>query len=64
MLTFINIYFLLMLPIVISVQAHIRSGKGKAPEGFTQHLVLFINIIINMPFWYILFVKELFKRKK
>jgi hypothetical protein len=53
-----------MLPIVISIQRHIRSGKGKVPEGFMQNMVLFINIAINMPIWYFLTIKELFRRKK
>jgi hypothetical protein len=53
-----------MLPIVISIQTHIRSGKAKPPDGFMANLVLFINIAINMPVWYILMIKELITRKK
>lgn len=63
MLTFINVYMLLMLPMVISIGKHIKKS-GKAPVGLSQNLILFINMVINMPMWYILTTKELFSRKK
>jgi hypothetical protein len=52
-----------MLPMVISIGKHIKKS-GKAPVGLSQNLILFINMVINMPMWYILTTKELFSRKK
>jgi len=60
---FLNLYLLLMLPMVISVNKELRK-MGMNQLGIVQGILLFINMIITLPFWYFLFIKELFFKKK
>ena len=54
---------LLMFPMIIGVTKELKKQKIVV-NGFLSNLILFINLIITLPMWYYLTIKDFFKKKK
>jgi hypothetical protein len=63
MLIILNVYMLLMLPYLISINKQMRK-ENFVINGFFQNIVFFISLVINMPYWYFLFIKEIISKQK
>jgi len=53
----------LMLPMIISVSKQMKK-ENIVISGFIQNIIFFISMIINMPYWYFLFIKEMISNHK
>ncbi len=62
-LIILNVYMFLMLPFIISVNKRMKY-ENIVIKGFFQNIVFFISLIINMPYWYFLVIKEMLSKQK
>ncbi len=62
-LIILNVYMFLMLPFIISVNKRMKY-ENIVIKGFFQNIVFFISLIINMPYWYFLVIKEMISKQK
>lgn len=62
-LIILNVYMFLMLPMIISVSKQMKK-ENIVISGFIQNIIFFISMIINMPHWYFLFIKEMISNHK
>ena len=60
MIIFLNVYMLLMFPMIIGVTKELKKQNIKV-VGIIPNLILFFNLIITLPMWYWLTLKELIK---
>lgn len=63
MMIFLNVYMLLMFPMIIGVTKELKK-QNIVVNGILPNFLLFINLIITLPMWYYLTIKEIFIKKK
>jgi hypothetical protein len=58
------IWLILSLPLALDVDREMRKGNNPLRFNIIVNLMIFVKIIINTPFFYILWIRERFTSNK
>jgi len=59
-----TIWLILSLPLALDVDKQMKEGNNPLRFNIIVNLMVFVKIIINTPFFYILWIKDRFTSKK
>ena len=58
------IWLILSFPLALDVDREMRKGNNPLRFNIIVNIMMFVKIIINTPFFYILWIRERFTSKK